>query len=731
MSLCHCKSESFSMSGSERTMENERRLNDAQRSAVDSPLDVPLLILAAAGTGKTEVLTTRIARIALLVDDPRKILAVTFSNRAAAEMRTRASKMCGVPENSLSVSTFHSTCVRILRAHPEFREGFSILDVPDALKLLTSVMPCTSTQTRQAVKTMGPKAVYSKLNEWRNSGLEPDTVPPPSSSSPSSSSSSAASAARDAWETTLESLAYETYPKYRELCAKEGCVDFSDLLCHSVRLLKTDPAFLARMRERWTHVLVDEFQDTNLVQLELVELLVRPSHGRPGETATRLTVVGDDCQTIHEHAGADVNRILEFTSRFPGTNVVNLEMNYRSTKKILDMANNVVRHNVQRMDKRLVGTGGDGIDVEILGYDGEEEEADAIATSVKQEREREPYGEVCVLYRINSMSQVVERALRGHGVPYRVVGGRGGFFERSEVQDAMAYLVSYTNPRRRHHVVRAMSVPPRGIGARTIERIDEFSRRDSTSFLGAAYENRGQFRGSTLKGLLSFFDVVGFPSSRPLSTLCADSSGYVGPVGSNGSNGSNGEDEEGEEDEERFGNQARDLLERSGLAKYYTSVGDQERAENVMELVAVIRRAVRSSDRPPESLGDVIQFLRTEEVGDGDGNKEGEGEDGDADGEHEEKKKKEVPRVTLMSIHRSKGLEWGTVHVVGYAEGLLPFCMSLNEGKLEGERRLAYVAITRAKRRLILSYPRRRYTFRGTEKMQMSRFVSEGHFFQN
>ena len=415
-------------------------------------------------------------------------------------------------------------------------------------------------------------------------------------------------------------------------------------------------------------------QDTNAVQFELIQLIVGARKS--------ITVVGDDCQTIHEHAGARPERILEFPDHFPGTVTVKLERNYRSTGWILDAANNVIRNNVTRSDMRLVCTKDKGEPITLMRFRTEVEEAHGVVCSVLNSVRQEEFAfrDVCILYRINALSQPFESALRAQSVPYRIVGGLS-FLERAEVRDALAYLVVAANPSSTQHVLRALASPPRGVGPTAVSRLKKLAEADGGSLLDAAHSHIESFTGRTGTGLRAFMTTVDFVPGAPPRT-------YADP--------------------DHLSSGAADILARSGLSKHLHTKGEGERAENIVALLGLIRRTAenRFPDFPDGcTLMDVLQHITviqdeatcplTDDV------------------------------VTLMSVHRSKGLEWPCVHVVGYAENCMPFSMSLNEGKLEGERRLAYVAMTRAKRRLVLSYSSTRMMYYGTVSQLESRFVGE------
>ncbi len=436
-------------------------------------------------------------------------------------------------------------------------------------------------------------------------------------------------------------------------------------------------------------------QDTNAVQFELVQLLIG---GRKS-----ITVVGDDCQTIHEHAGARPERILEFPDHFPGTVTVKLERNYRSTGWILDAANNVIKNNVTRTDKRLVCTKDVGEPITLVRYPTEIEEARGVSRAIVDAVRREgfAYRDVCILYRINALSQPLENALKAQSIPYRIIGGLA-FFERAEVRDALAYLVVAVNPSSSQHVLRALASPPRGVGVAAVARLKAFAETDGGGLLDAAKTHMGSFKGKTGSGLQAFMETVEFVPGAPPRH-------YVDP--------------------DHLASGAADILSRSGLSKHLHTKGYGEHAENIVALLGLIRRTAEDRFPGGGTLLDVLQvrvngwnISRTM-----DNNRY----DACMPVQHLTVVHDETacPRsddaITLMSVHRSKGLEWPYVHVVGYAENCFPFSMSLAEGKVEGERRLAYVAITRAKRRLALSYPAARTMYFGTVSQSESRFVAE------
>ena len=701
-------------------------MNPQQLAAVFHHHDGPLLVLAAAGTGKTEVLTRRIAHFVGAVKVPaNNVLAVTFSNRAAREMRERAARLCGMEEDDMkrSVSTFHSTCVRILRMHSEWSDGFTILDTTDAVKVLHGELLDMAPD-----HTAKPTAVYAWLNKWRNDGLEPDDVTPPTVGN-----------IAEAADEPAESLAYRVYRAYRKACRRNREVDFADLLCHAVRLCQKDDVFLAQLREKWTHVLVDEFQDTNAVQLELVKLIVGKR--------TSVTVVGDDCQTIHEHAGASADRILRFPDEFPGTVTIKLEQNYRSTPPILELANNVIRNNVTRVEKTLIATlCDDGLcsvdGVPLTEYEDEVAEARGVVRMLLRARKADPalrLSDVCILYRINALSGHIESELKRAGLPHRIVGSTA-FFDRAEVRDAVAYIMAAANPYSEVHVLRAVGSPPKGVGPTTLQRAwdvmadgGQGEEGDDTKTRAGACNKNNNKRNAGMLPIESYFsrkveedDLLPCstsPSATTIDNLPAAMLAILPKLSGRASTGVRTLLDALDFDADHpfhTGSRQHDsvdglvmavvgIVQRSGLEKYLRDKGETERAENVQALLGMVRRLAEEHCPTGGTLHDLLQHMTVAQPEPG-----GRPSDG-----------AESDVLTLMSVHRSKGLEWTWVHVVGFADGCLPFKMSIDEGHLEGERRLAYVAVTRAKRRISFSYPKSRTLFWGRTDQTESRFAAE------
>jgi len=420
---------------------------------------VPLLVLAAAGTGKTHALTSRIAD--LIKRDgvpPQEILAVTFTNKAAAEMRKRASALCGVPETELCISTFHSLCARILRQYHHLlggmRRNFMIYDTNDSLALIRRCMEeMRLTQSRSRNEEYTPQGFLAQIDTWRNDGLEPDAVP-----------------REEYMNVASKSFAHRIYTAYRARCVSCHAVDFSDLILHTLRVLRADEDARNEVRGRWRHILVDEFQDTNRAQMQLLDLLLADT--------TEFMAVGDDCQAIHEWRGAHIQNILRFTDRFPDARTVTLQTNYRSLPLVLELANEVIVKNTMRHEKRLVPsravTNNDVVELHELPT--MEAEAAYVARRVREmvDAGRRP-SDIAILYRTNAMSVPLETSLAAKGVPFHVRGACP-FFGRTEVKDVVAYLRLALNPRSDVDLRRVINTPPRGMGAATLDKLDAAAR---------------------------------------------------------------------------------------------------------------------------------------------------------------------------------------------------------------------------------------------------------------
>ncbi len=640
-------------------------LNPQQRAAV-THAGGPLLIIAGAGSGKTKALTTRIAHLlAARGVQPGEVLAITFTNKAAGEMKERVAALVGNRARAMWVSTFHSACVRILRAEAKklgFTPSFSIYDAADAQRLMTLV--CRDLD-------LDPKRFPARSMSNQVSDLKNELVDPESASARAT--------------TPVEKQVAEVYGTYQARLKQANALDFDDLIMTTVDLLQAFPDVAEHYWRRFRHVLVDEYQDTNHAQYTLVRELVGASAGRergPSSSVptAELCVVGDADQSIYAFRGADIRNILAFEEDFPDATVVLLEQNYRSTQTILSAANAVIAKNAGRKEKRLWTDAGDG--EKIVGYvaDNEHDEAAFVAEEVDRLTDEggvKP-GEVAVFYRTNAQSRVFEEVFVRVGLPYRVVGGVR-FYERKEVRDALAYLRVLANPADVVSLRRILNTPRRGIGDRAEACLEAFASRERIGF-SAALTRCDEVPGMvtrSAKAVREFADLMdelralvagGMPPAEVLEAVL-DRTGYLAELAAS------------------------------------TDPQDESRVENLAELVGVAREF---SERVPD--GGVAEWLeQVSLVADADG------VPGEGDGV-----------VTLMTLHSAKGLEYPVVFLTGLEDGVFPHLRTLGDEKeLAEERRLAYVGITRARQRLYLSRAHLRSAWGQASYNPPSRFLDE------
>lgn len=627
-------------------------LNDAQREAVAAQPS-PLLILAGAGSGKTRVLTSRIAYLVEAHQvSPLSILAVTFTNKASREMRNRVEDMLGIPMGGMWIGTFHSLAHRLLRQHYQeanLPQAFQILDSDDQLRMI-----------KRALKELDldeaywpPKQVQWYVSGHKEEGRRPANVPP----------------SNDAQQQTLLAI----YRHYESLCQRFGLVDFSELLLRAFELIKNNQVLRDRYQTRFQHVLVDEFQDTNSIQYAWLRLLVQPSQN--------LFAVGDDDQSIYGWRGAKVENILQFEKDFPDTKTIRLEQNYRSTTRILDAANSVIKNNGSRLGKNLWTAGEEGEPVKLYTAYDERDEArfiiDQIQNWVAQGGLR---SDVAILYRSNAQSRTFEERLLNVGMPYRVYGGLR-FFERAEIKDALAYLRICTRADDDPSFERIVNTPTRGIGNKTVDMVREYARQNQISMWDAANQ---LLVGTQL-------------TNRAQSALAA----FVNLI----------QDIRSQIAEQDLYQQIEIMLDLSKLIEHFQKEkGEkgQARVENLQELVTAARGY--EIEETEDDLPPLPSFLAHAALEAGEGQAD-EWED----------------CVQLMSLHTAKGLEFPMVFLTGLEEGLFPHQRSIDDGagRLEEERRLCYVGMTRAMQQLWLSYAEIRRLY-GTEKYTSpSRFLAE------
>lgn len=624
-------------------------LNDAQREAVTAQND-HLLVLAGAGSGKTRVLVHRIAWLMQVDQLPAtSILAVTFTNKAAKEMRYRIEQMMNLPARGLWFGTFHGIAHRLLRSHWQdagLPENFQVLDSDDQLRMVKRVMRELNIDESR----WPPKQAQWFINSQKDEGLRAAHI----QENPG-----------DHFTSTL----LQVYRRYDQLCQQGGLVDFGELLLRSHELWLQRPELLAHYQRRFRHILVDEFQDTNTIQYAWLQVLA-------GDRVP-LTVVGDDDQSIYGWRGAKIENIQQYQQDFPDGRLVRLEQNYRSTQVILKAANSVIANNQGRLGKELWTDGPEGELISLYAAFNEMDEAnyiaDTISTWVEQGNLR---SECAILYRSNAQSRVLEESLMRQGIPYRVYGGLR-FYDRQEIRNALAYLRLVHYRRDDAAFERVVNVPPRGVGAKSMSDLRELATGQGISLWEAAERalETGAVKGRARTGLQTFQDII-----RTLSEK-VDHATLQGLM--------------------------KDTIELSGLKDHHVAEkGEkgQARVENLEELVNAL-----ADFEVEEGLDPLSEFIAQAALDAGEAQAAA----------HEDS-------VQLMTLHSAKGLEFPLVFLAGVEEGLFPHSMSLEEpGRLEEERRLAYVGITRAMQRLILTYAESRRLY-GQEKFHaLSRFVRE------
>ncbi len=717
-----------------------RGLNDRQREAV-THAGSPLLILAGAGSGKTRVLTHRIAYL-LATGRARagEILAITFTNKAAAEMRERAGALVGDDARRMWVSTFHSACVRLLRYEHEaagLSSSFTIYDAQDSQRLIQMVLKAMDVD----IKRFTPKMVAARISDAKNELIGP------------------ARYAQTAGKDPVSRIVADAYVEYDKRMRASNALDFDDLIMRTVDLLRDNPLIAEHYHRRFRHILVDEYQDTNHAQYVLVRALV--GDGSDGVTPAELTVVGDSDQSIYAFRGATIRNIEEFERDFTGARTILLEQNYRSTQNILSAANAVIARNTGRRAKNLWTASGDGALITLDAADSEHDEARFVVGEIDRLADLGvEWGDIAVFYRTNAQSRALEELLVRQGIPYRVVGGTR-FYERREIKDALAYLQVISNPDDTVAARRILNVPKRGIGAKAEEAIAAHAAHHGISF-GAALRHLW-LRAGRPAGEGEGIDVDALARSVSSDEASADSSVSVSSDGAAGENpgARDGADASAAADEsaaaapasspvpsesapetapEVLGITARaaksaaafwglietlraaeargasqadileEVLDRTGyLAELRRSDDPQDasRVENLAELHSVA--GAFAADAPGATLADFLE--RVALVADSD-QVPAEGERGG--------------QVTLMTVHTAKGLEFPAVFVTGMEDGTFPHQRSLgDESELEEERRLAYVAITRARERLYLTRAAVRSAWGTPQEMPPSRFLDD------
>jgi ATP-dependent DNA helicase UvrD/PcrA len=647
-------------------------LNEPQREAVTHG-EGPLLILAGAGSGKTRVLTHRVAFLIFTGQShPSEILAITFTNKAAQEMRGRVERLLGGSTKGMWLMTFHAACARILRTSGErlgYTKRFTIYDQADARRMVKRCIEEVGVDP----KRFAPAAVHSQISQAKNKLLSAEEC-------------------AQAIGSPFEQVVAEVYQLYESELHRMNAMDFDDLLLRTVNLFELYEDVRERYAQMFKDVLVDEYQDTNHAQYRLLQLLVgggrrAPTRGErvnlPGHR--NLAVVGDDSQSIYGFRGADVSNILDFTEDFPDARVVKLEQNYRSTQNILSAANAVIANNRGGIAKRLWSEKGAGSPIRVHGLEDEHAEARFVVGEIERlVDEGASRAEIAVFYRTNAMSRVIEDTLVRREIAYQVIGGTK-FYERAEIKDAIAYLAWIANPFDVVSFQRVANSPRRGLGQTSLSRIVAHSATVGQSVweVSAAANRIPGLGAAAIKSLTRFMSTM--------EEIAALASGGV-PVG----------------------DLMEAVLSRSGYTEALESesVGGGEKAfeaqgrlENLQQLVEVAHEFDASMQAEEDTLELFLQELALKSDADSRSDEEG--------------------LVTLMTLHNAKGLEYPTVFVAGCEEGVFPHQRALDEGGLEEERRLFYVAVTRAMRELYFTYARRRSVFGASTYGLSSRFLDE------
>src|SRR5580692_3152252 len=638
-------------------------LNEPQREAVLHK-DGPIMIVAGAGSGKTKVLTTRIAHLLAQGVDAFNILALTFTNKAAKEMKERVEKILGNNEaRNLYIGTFHSVFARILRGeahHPGYDRNFTIYDTDDAKSVLKTVI----NELNLDDKHYKPNTVYNRISSAKNALVGPVEY------------AGDYAIQQEDLRSNRPAIA-QIYDAYTKRCFKNGAMDFDDLLIKFYELLKTFPESLHKFQHKFKYILIDEYQDTNPAQYEIIKLL--------GAAHENVCVVGDDAQSIYSFRGATIENILQFQKDYDDVKVVKLEQNYRSTQSILNVANEVIRNNKGQIPKNLWTDNAAGEKIRLVRLMTDNEEGKYVADTIQEQRLRNHYHnrDFAILYRTNAQSRAFEESLRRMAIPYTMYGGVS-FYQRKEVKDFVAYLRVIVNPRDEEALKRIINYPTRGIGKSSIDRA-VLAANEQGIYLWEVLQRASEFgyKAGTLEAIENFVLMI-----RSFTSMLTGKNAYEVAV--------------------HVGKQTslvKDLFNdktTEGLARY----------ENIQELLNSIKEFTERPDEDgvleseTKGLGNYLQQITLLT---------------DAD-----EKDPNADTVKLMTIHAAKGLEFSCVFAAGLEEMLFPNAMAINtREELEEERRLFYVVITRAKQKLWITYANTRYRFGNLVQNEPSRFIDE------
>ncbi len=625
-------------------------LNPEQRAAVETT-NGPLLVVAGAGSGKTSVLTRRIAYLINVCGVPvHRILAITFTNKAAKEMQSRVRSLIGDSADDLWMGTFHSMCVKILRRDGDrlgYTPSFSIVSGDDQLALVQQAMLHASYD----LKKFDSRAVLGVISKWKNQLLRSGQRP-----------------AKKAARSQAELVASDIYELYQSRLFGANAMDFDDLIGNTVELFRRHPDVLEKYQEKFQYIHVDEYQDTNHAQYQLVSLLAAKYRN--------LCVVGDADQAIYAWRGADIRNMLNFERDYPEATTILLETNYRSTARILETANAVIRNNSRRKDKRLRSVRGEGERIQVVALTDGEDEAKFVVEQIQAHVDSGgKYGDCTVLYRANAQSRVIEEALMGQAIPYTIVGG-WTFYDRREIKDCLAYLRIFANPQDEISLLRIINTPKRGIGDGAVDKLLEYARSEGISLLEAlAHGTEAGLTQKVAHAAQELHDRIRelqlWMEGMPVSEFLAE------------------------------------VLHATGYRAMYAEshkAEDQQRLENIDELFSVTQKFDRRRQGTVEEFLAEVSLLSDVDK-----------EKGGAEN-----------AVKLMTLHASKGLEFPVVFLIGMEETIFPHARSIDDEQgIEEERNLCYVGITRAKDKLFLSYCTERTLFGQASMRDPSRFLAE------
>ena len=638
-------------------------LNESQLEAV-TYCDGPSLVIAGAGSGKTRVLTYKIAYLLQHGYKPWNILALTFTNKAAREMNTRISTICEEGNTQgLWSGTFHSIFARMLRMEYnviQYPQNYTIYDSADSKSLIKTIVK----ELKLDDKIYKPNVVAARISEAKNHLIVPSVY-----------ASDSSIRSRDGSESLGE--VHRIYSIYQHRLYAAGAMDFDDLLLNTFLMLRDHADVRERYMKRFQYILVDEYQDTNMAQHRILSLLTTPE--------SRICVVGDDAQSIYGFRGADITNILTFQEQYPTARIIKLECNYRSTQNIVEAANCIIRNNVGQIPKKVYSAGDKGEPIHLFSAATDKEEARKVVSHIVglHRREQIPYSEIAVLYRTNAQSRVIEEALQSNNIPYRIYGGLS-FYQRKEIKDVIAYCRLVSNPHDEEAFRRVINYPARGIGATTIQKIQNAAAEHGVSMWDVA-TNPMQYDLAVNKGALN--KIAGF--CELICSFRIQSESTTASV------------------------LVKDIIRRSGIAVEFTrerSLENTARQENVDELLGSIqsleKEAFEEEGKKRVALEDFLSTVSL--LSDADSKDDG------------------SPRVTLMTVHAAKGLEFQAVFVTGMEEELFPNANAhLYRKEMEEERRLFYVAVTRAKDYCFLSYANTRYRYGSLQFSDPSSFISE------